>query len=257
MFQPAPKPVNRISNIGLTIVRFAADAVLPPVCSLCLAAGQRRRGLQRLDLCVHCEQACPPVPMPCPCCGEPNTMRGKRCSSCTLQPRQFDRAHCAFLYADPVDQMITGLKFGHDLVFARVLGTLLANHITTQRGNAPSPDCIIPMPLHTGRLRERGFNQALEIARVLGHQLSLRVDQRLLLRSRATFAQSKLSAQEREQNLQQAFVVRQGAQAPRHVAIIDDVLTTGSTANAAAASLRRAGAQQIEIWVCARAARRY
>jgi ComF family protein len=257
MFRPAPSTVNRVPVFRLTIARFIADSFLPAVCALCLAAGQRRGSLQRLDLCEHCEQACPPVPLPCICCGEPNTVRGKQCPTCSSQPRHFDRAHCAFLYADPVDQMITGLKFGHELVFARVLGRLLADHIATQRGKTPLPDCIIPMPLHASRLRERGFNQALEIARVAGRQLSLPIDRRLLQRRRATAAQSQLSAEAREQNLEQAFAVRSNAQPPRHLAIIDDVLTTGSTANAAAAALRRAGAQQIEIWACARAARRY
>jgi ComF family protein len=256
MFQPAPITVNRIPALGLTIARFIADAFLPPVCSLCLAAGQRRGGLQRLDLCEHCEQACPPVPLPCSCCGEPNTARSKLCSTCTSQPRQFDHSYCAYLYADPVDQMITGLKFGHELVFARVLGTLLVDNITMQRGKTPLPDCIIPMPLHASRLRERGFNQALEIARVVGRQLSLPIDRGLLQRRRATAAQSQLSAEAREQNLQQAFAVQSNAQSPKHLAIIDDVLTTGSTANAAAAVLRRAGARHIEVWACARAARR-
>ncbi len=171
----------------------------------------------------------------------------------------FDAIFCLFRYRHPVDQMITRLKFHGDLAFARVLGTLFAR--ARRDTGQPLPECIVPMPLHRQRYRERGFCQTTELARHIaprlrdarGRRLPLRAD--LLRRVRATPPQSGLPAEERAHNLQGAFAVPAHAPLPRHVALLDDVMTTGHTAMAAAAALKAGGIAEVEIWCCARALR--
>jgi ComF family protein len=146
--------------------------------------------------------------------------------------------------------MITRLKFGHELVFARVLGTLLARSL--QRSGQPLPECIIPVPLHRERLLQRGFNQSAEIARHVAPRLGMRVETRLLQRQRDTSAQSGLDAATRALNLDKAFGINRQRPVPRRVALLDDVLTTGSTAEAATCALKSAGCESVELWACAR-----
>jgi ComF family protein len=148
--------------------------------------------------------------------------------------------------------MVTRLKFGHELVFARVLGTLLARSLQPDLG---LPQLIVPVPLHRKRLLQRGFNQSAEIARHLAPRLGMKVESRLLHRLRDTSAQSGLDAAARARNLDQAFGIAVGRPVPRHVALLDDVLTTGSTAAAAARMLKSAGCERVDLWVCARVLR--
>lgn len=218
--------------------RALAGLLAPPVCALCGAGGQWLDEPWGLDLCIHCDQASP---------------------RWVEEPLPFDSAFCLFRYRHPVDQMVTGLKFHGDLAFARVLGTLLARALLA-RGDA-MPDCIVPMPLHRARHRERGFCQTTEIARHLaprlrdpsGARLPVRAD--LLHRLRATRAQSGLSAAERSHNLAGAFAVPASTPLPAQVALLDDVMTTGHTALAAAAALKAAGVARVSVWCCARVAR--
>ena len=154
-----------------------------------------------------------------------------------------------FKYAYPVDHFIRAVKFRGDRVFARVLGELLAREHRS-RGWEP-PDCIVPMPLHFTRLRERGFNQALEIARFAASSLGTRVESRSLVRKIATREQSGLSLEVRRKNVRGAFEVVQ-ALPHKRIALLDDVVTTGSTAMAAIDALQAAGAREIELWAIAR-----
>jgi len=219
--------------------RALAHVLAPPCCALCAGPGQWLDEPWGLDLCRHCEAACTrwqPEPLP------------------------FDAAFCLFRYQDPVDRMITRLKFHEELVFARVLGTLLAQALRAL--DAEMPDCIVPMPLHRSRYRERGFCQTTEIAGHVARRLR-RPDGRrlpvcggLLQRVRATRAQSGLSAAQRADNLRGAFAVHARGAPPRHVALLDDVLTTGHTGLAAAAALHAAGVARVALWCCARAPRR-
>jgi ComF family protein len=239
------------------ILQHITDLIAPPVCALCLGDGQRLDEIWGIDLCLYCEQAFSLLATPCPRCGEPHASAG--CRRCSNQPPPFDAAFCAFRYEDPVDLLITNLKFRHELACARVLGMLFARRYLNS-GYA-LPQCLIPMPLHASRYRERGFNQCAEIARHLaprlrdasGRCLQRRAD--LLQRVRATHAQSGLTAAERAANLAGAFLARRDIAMPQHIALLDDVMTTGHTAAAAAQALKDAGCQRVEIWACARAVR--
>ena len=248
MFDLRWRSVNLRLPGWLTIVQNMTSLLAPPVCALCGGPGQWQQEAWGIDLCAYCEAACPRTAAACPHCAEPLP-----CGRCQHSPPSFDATLALFRYEDPVDQMITGLKFQGELGFGRVLGTLLAQAL---RGRGtPLPQALVPMPLHLARLRERGFNQCEVIAAHVARRLGVRMDRRLLYRARATQAQSGLSATARARNLREAFAVRAGCVPPAHVALLDDVMTTGSTAAAAATVLKAAGCRHVEIWACARAHR--
>lgn len=219
--------------------RWLGRLLAPPVCLLCGGPGQERDDEPwGLDLCRHCEAACPRA---------------------GPEPPPFDTAFFLFCYEAPVDQLILRLKFQHQIAAARVLGMLLARAL--RASGRPLPECVVPMPLHDSRLRQRGFCQTLLIARhaarrlatARGRSLPVRAD--LLRRVRAGAPQSTLPAAERTRNLTGAFAAPPLSAPPRHVALLDDVLTTGSTALAAIAALRAAGIGRVELWCCARTPR--
>jgi ComF family protein len=150
-----------------------------------------------------------------------------------------------------VDHFIRALKFHQQLGLARLLGEQLARRLVPE---TPRPDLIIPVPLHGARLHERGYNQALEIARPVARALGVPLDFRSLVRVRATAPQTGMTVAARRKNLRGAFALRDDAAVRNlRVALVDDVMTTGSTVQAAAQCLCASGAREVEIWVIARA----
>jgi ComF family protein len=147
--------------------------------------------------------------------------------------------------------MIQGLKYRGDLVYGRILGQLLARHLTHRETR---PEVVVPVPLASARYRERGFNQARELALPVCKTLDLTLRSDLVTRHRETREQAGLDRNERLKNTQRAFALSAPLTA-RHVAIIDDVVTTGSTVNEISKTLRAAGAEWIEVWAVARARR--
>jgi ComF family protein len=223
--------------------------LLPPVCVLCAARGEGR------DLCPACHAslpytttACKRRALPLPASGA-----GQECGECQRHPPDYDRGYSLLRYEPPADQLIQRLKFNARLPLARLLGELMAEQLA--RRTQTWPECIIPVPLHRTRLRERGFNQALEIARPLARRLHIPLDYRSCTRVRHTAVQSLLPAAARHKNIKGAFQVTRPLTV-RHVALVDDVMTTGHTLRECAATLRKAGVEQIEVWVVARAAAR-
>lgn len=171
------------------------------------------------------------------------------CGRCLGRPPAFDKVYAPFLYRDGMRYLITGLKFGARHAHARLLAQLLAEHVKQQ---AELPDYIIPVPLHKTRYRERGFNQAIEIARTVAAETGIRLDLTSCRRRRDTPHQTGLTARQRRKNVRNAFEMV--APTPGlHVVLIDDVLTTGSTAHELAALLKRQGALRVDVWVCAHA----
>ncbi|MDR6989965.1 ComF family protein [Luteimonas sp. 3794] len=170
------------------------------------------------------------------------------CGACLRRPPPLDAVIAAFDYGFPVDRLLPRFKFHRDLAAGALLGDCLARATST----ATRPDALIPVPLHVARLRERGYDQALELARILArrHALPLRGD--LLHRVRATAPQSRLDAKARRRNLRHAFAVHGLSATTAHVVLVDDVMTTGATLHAAAHVLRRAGVARVDAWVCAR-----
>ncbi|MFW5909542.1 MAG: ComF family protein [Thiohalospira sp.] len=150
-------------------------------------------------------------------------------------------------YAWPVDRLVHAMKFHGDLVAARGLGEVLAAAVAEREAEA-----LVPVPLHRRRLAERGFNQALEIARPVAAATGAALWTRCAVRRRATAAQSGLDARQRRTNIRGAFGVR-GDPSGVPIAIIDDVVTTGGTTAELARALRAAGAAAVEVWAVARA----
>ncbi|MCO6441127.1 MAG: ComF family protein [Nitrococcus mobilis] len=211
-------------------------------CRFCAAPG-----VDGLELCEPCTAELPWLDAQCRQCALPLTNTGARrlCGDCLRQPPPFRRVHAPFRYCHPIDALLKALKYGSDLAAARCLGDLLADYL--QRRHVTVPDAVIPVPLHPQRLRQRGFNQALELARRLDAPLA----PQMVRRRRATAAQTGLDRSERRSNTRGAFQVT-ARHVPAHVAVIDDVLTTGATVTELAKTLRQAGAEQVEIWVMAR-----
>jgi ComF family protein len=201
-------------------------------------------------LCSTCRLALPWNRSACQRCALPLPAPVAACGHCLRRPPPLTVAHAAFHYETPLDRLLPRLKFHDDLAAGRLLGGLMAEALT----HAERPDALIPLPLHRKRLRSRGFNQTLELATPLARALHLPLMDDILIRMRETAPQSRLDAPARRRNLRRAFAVREGVALPTHVALVDDVMTTGATLHAATDALLRAGVTRVDAWVCARVA---
>ncbi|GMU44516.1 MAG: competence protein F [Lysobacterales bacterium] len=217
--------------------------MLAPACVLC------RREAVDARICADCRALLTTNAPACARCAQPLPTAAPLCGTCLRDPPAFDAASAAFRYAAPLDHLIQRLKFDDALVVSRAL---LPQWLATLRGQraAPWPQLLLPVPLHPSRLRRRGYNQAHELARDLGRALDIPVRTDLLLRTRATAPMPGLDRETRRRNVRGAFAVT-GAP-PAHVALVDDVMTSGATLNAAARALKRAGGVCVEAIVLAR-----
>jgi ComF family protein len=211
----------------------------------CLVCGER--GAAGLDLCPACRAALPWNVGACMTCALPLPVpdASQVCGACQRRPPPLTLVASACVYAAPVDGLLRRFKFHQDLAAGRLLTALLR----ARCGDLARPQALLPVPLHAARLRQRGYDQALELARPLARALGLRLCDGLQ-RVRATAPQSELDARARRRNLRHAFAVH--APLPQHVTLIDDVMTTGATLHAAAQALRRAGVARVDAWVVAR-----
>ncbi|EKD77068.1 MAG: ComF family protein [uncultured bacterium] len=156
-----------------------------------------------------------------------------------------------FDYQHPISTLIWKLKFRGDLSIAHFFSQCWIEKINSHYANNPFPEFIMPVPLHPARLKERGFNQALEIAKPIGKYFSIPIDTRTCIRIKNTKAQSLLAGDQRKNNIKNAFGLSYSINA-KHIAIIDDVYTTGSTVLEISALLKKSGVEKIEVWCCAR-----
>jgi ComF family protein len=227
------------------------QALWPPRCLLC-----REPGADGRDLCAACAARLPWNRAACPRCALPLAagetlpgMQAPTCGECLRRAPPLDRVRAAFIYGFPVDRLLPRLKFHGDLAAGRLLAAAMA----AACADMPHPDALLPLPLARARLRRRGYDQALELAKPLARALDIPLLDGALVRRRDTAPQSTLDAAARRRNLRGAFAVPTSANMPTHVALVDDVMTTGATLHAAARALRRAGVARIDAWVCARA----
>lgn len=224
-----------------SLIKAVGARLLPGSCLLCGADSES--GV----ICAACQADLPMLPPRlCPVCAE-QTTHGERCGACLKDAPHFDRTIAAFRYDFPLDRVIHALKYGHQLALAPWFGQHMLARFTD-----PDVDRIVPLPLHRDRLRERGFNQAGEIARTLGAALGLPVDLDVLLRTRATPPQADLTDKERRRNVRGAFECRSDFSGQR-LLLVDDVMTTGATANECARTLKIHGARSVAVLVAARA----
>lgn len=220
----------------------------------CLLCGERCGPSH--SICVACEAELPWLGWQCLNCALPLPAAGQVCGSCLKRPPSYDHVEAPWRFAFPVDSLITRFKHHANWPTGRILAEQLARHLQHAFDNGlPRPELLLPVPLSRQRLRRRGFNQALMLGDWLAARLRLRCEPGLLLRPRETPAQQQLDAAARRRNLRAAFALAEGRTVPRHVALIDDVLTTGATAEATARLLKRAGATRVDVYCLARTPR--
>lgn len=232
-----------VDNISADLL----DLLAPPRCFWC-----RRPSSQGHAACAACSAALPWNAHACRACGIPllAAHAASVCGECLRSCPPQDRSWSAFRYEAPISQAIVALKFHGRLMPAHVVGRLMAERLA--RRAEPLPELLIPVPLSTARLRRRGYNQALELGRALTGVLGLRLAARAAWRTRATREQTRLDAVQRRDNVRGAFAVDPAAVRGRHVALLDDVITTGATVAELARAVRAAGASRIEAWAAAR-----
>ena len=235
MFAGSRHSVNLDRPMKSTLRRLLGalgSLVAPPQCVLCDQPGLAGP----VDLCAACLAGFP-----------------RSAANQPIPGSDFALVCCPWSVDFPVDALVRALKFRSERCHARLFGTLLARERARQ--GAPFPKLVIPVPLHPLRLRTRGYNQAAELACYAARELGLPLDRNALRRLRPTREQSALRSKDRAANVAGAFEATRTLGGLR-VALVDDVVTTGSTVNAAAAALSEAGAAAVELWVVARAARR-
>ena len=227
-------------------LRWLQRRFLPWRCQLCGAPGA-----EGIDLCVGCIADMPRNVACCARCAVPLPIATPLCGACQRRPPDWDMAWAPYQYGWPLDRLESRFKFHGDLASGRSLATLWRQ--------TPRPACLphmlIAVPLHRARLRQRGYNQALELIRPLARQLDVPLRHDLLERIRGSAPQTDLDAAARRRNVRGIFKVAHQARWPAHVAVVDDVMTTGSTLAECARVLKRAGVARVDVWALARAPR--
>lgn len=206
---------------------------------------------RKLDLCRACEQDLPFLPNYCTRCTTLLPDGRTLCGSCLGSFSADILTTVLFYYEPPIDHLITNLKFHNDLVSVKILGELLSDHLYIKYLNRMRPEVIVPVPLHSQRLRERGYNQALELSRPVARRLKLPLDVFSIIRVKNTLPQAQLPAKKRQQNIKRAFQIIQDFNY-HHVAVVDDVITTGNTIFELCRCLSLMGVKRIDVWCCAK-----
>lgn len=223
-----------------------AQTLLPQRCLLCGASSGNS------PFCAACQNDLPRHTMPaCPVCALP-TPQNEVCGQCLKHPPSFDASHAAFTYSFPVDALLKTLKYRGLLTVADIM----AQELTRQLQNRPPPDLLIPMPLHPQRLQERGFNQAVEIARKLAQQNGCLLSLGSVIRTRHGEPQASLPLAQRAKNVKGIFATTQDLRG-KSVWMVDDIMTSGASLNELAKTLKKAGAAKVECVVAARTLLQY
>lgn len=221
-------------------------------CLLC----DERTGSEK-TICDACEADLPWLRDQCERCALPMPMSDLTCAQCTINPPAFDEVIAAWLYDFPIDTLVTRFKHQGKWPMGRLMAELSGEFLRYRFNEGLArPDFLLPVPMANKRMRQRGYNQAAMLADWLGSLLQLPVNDRLLRRVKETPAQQGLDARARRRNLLDAFELLEPQNVVgKHIALVDDVLTTGSTADVIAKLLRKAGARQVDVYCLARTAK--
>ena len=234
--------------MNISLLHLVYSVLLPDTCTLCDSKTNTD-----LDICEACFKQLPHNHLCCKTCALPLPAslsaehKPLLCGNCLANPCTFDFATIPYLYRPPADFMVQQLKFKGERKFARLMGELVANSLD----KSDLPDLIIPVPQHTDRFIERGFNHAANLANVIGKRLRTSVDEGIARRVKAGKSQAGLTARERRMNVRGAFEVAQFS-GIHHIAIVDDVLTTGATCQSLAMELKKQGCHKVSVWAFAR-----
>ena len=230
--------------------------LLPVACVVC---GQNCRA--NYSICPDCEHALPRMRTSCQQCGcerADQSLIDSRCGKCLLSPPAFNFCQGVFRYDSPIDKLITNFKFKAEFDSGHALAEILSTQMQLHYANRPKPQLLIPVPLHSNRLRIRGFNQAVEIGRVVSRRCQITLAHSAVRKIRDTTPQIELnSAQSRKTNLRGAFAIDEKCMPvnTQFVALLDDVVTTMATVTAMSKLLRKHRVQRIDVWCLARAGR--
>jgi ComF family protein len=231
----------RILTQSAELIRRAADKLLAQDCLLCGA------GSAGAILCAACADDLPRLPAAlCPRCALPTPL-GEVCGRCLSKPPSFDATIAAFRYGFPLDKLVQSFKYAHRLALGNYFGEQIAG-----LAQELEVDFLLPLPLHPLRLRERGFNQAQELARSISRLRGWPIDARMCSRTRHTPAQAALPWRERAKNVRGAFYCAADL-AGKRIALVDDVMTTGASLDECARTLKLHGAASVTLLVVARA----
>lgn len=220
--------------------------LFPPVCLVC---GQDGRA--EIDCCSGCEPELPLLAAQCARCGIEMVSDVALCGRCAMALPAFHATFPGFAYQDVIERLVRRFKFHGDLAAGRLLADLLARRLVDQ--GAPRPQLMVPVPLHRRRRLRRGFNQSAMLCQDLSRWFAGLPWLEALKRQRPTATQSELPADRRSGNVRGAFALRRLPPGTRHVALVDDVMTTGATLNECARVLVQAGVERVDVWVVARA----
>ena len=237
-----------VTNLATSLFRRLLVTVYPPRCVLCGAAG-----MDDMDICERCYRKLPWLESACTQCALPLAVHsGNRlkCGRCLQKTPAFDNSLSLFSYEQDVIKLVHQLKFNEKLVCARLLGGMLVEAI--KQHETALPDCILPVPLYRTRLRRRGFNQSIELARPVARAFRLPLEIQSVIRRRDTHSQTGLNKKQRRRNIRGAFKTVRSLDYD-HVAILDDVVTTTSTVNELASLVKKAGVRRVDVWSIARA----
>src|SRR3990167_5338215 len=213
--------------------------LIPPHCILCGTSTTNQ-----YDLCHACKDELPWMTHYCQQCALPLPTSQFRCGNCLKHPPYFDKTLALFHYQPPLTKLIPDYKFHDKLVYGKIFSELLLEKLYHR---SELPQALIPVPLHSKRLQERGYNQALELAKPLAKRLRLPLLCNICQRHKATAAQSNLPANKRQTNVKNAFSLKKSIPYT-HIAMIDDVITTGNTVNELSRLLKQNNVHMIEIW---------
>jgi len=226
-------------------INLIQSSLFPSACLLCGQLTHRHTAI-----CAPCENDLPHNQNCCSCCAIPlPSVEQEICAQCQKQPPAFDRSYIPLRYTSPVSDFVQQFKFNNNLVTGKLLADLFSGSVL--HASLSLPEALIPVPLYPARTRQRGFNQALWLARKIGRKLNIGIDHNLVKRVRNTAPQHELKHKERLANLNNAFACSSLAEY-QSVAIIDDVVTTGTTVNSIASLLKKHGIKEVHVWAIAR-----
>jgi ComF family protein len=224
--------------------RDATRRALPQRCELCAAPSGNAL------VCPGCEIALPRAATTCTVCALPTPVTAT-CGACLAQPPSYDATLAAYVYAFPVDRLVQAFKYHGRLALAEWCADAIVATLSKKELSLPAPSAIVALPLADERQRERGFNQATEIARVVAARTGIALIRSGVRRVGSSAPQAALPWSERARNVRDVFACTLDLASAR-IAVIDDVMTTGATLAEFARTLKAAGAQHVENWVVAR-----
>lgn len=226
------------------MLSVAQSLRLSRICIIC-----NEYHLEQVALCKHCIKQLKLLPYSCQQCAHPlSDSQFPLCGTCIKKPPFYDQAYISHAFDEPIRSLIHQFKYQNGLYLTSFLSHLM---LMSWNKMDQKPQCLIPIPMHPRKLRERGYNQSILLVKSLAKKTNIPYDTHSCKKIINTAAQASLSGTNRRQNLKKAF--KCSTLAFKHVALVDDLLTTGATANELAYILKKKGTERVDIWCCARA----